>query len=261
MGRKPSRWSNLPRGMRARPRGNLIHYYLDTGGTPRKEIPLGSDYTLAVQKWSELASARKPAAGESTPGVRYVILNHHHRAGTLRLRRADEEFFGVQSAYTRLNIASEEGPQEAWISRESGLIYGLGDWFQPRTPPSGGVLAFTREGNHRFKVTLDAPDKLTHLEGHRAEDLEKLREAANYMSLFDLLQKIMHEHGGGMELPTLWAEVNIVRRTTKRLLCSVLSGYHCYYFKQRGPQQILRRFDADRLDQGFKRNKRKWVRR
>jgi len=52
--------------MRARPRGNLVHYYLDTGGRPRKEIPLGSDYTLAVQKWSELTSAPKPAAGEGT---------------------------------------------------------------------------------------------------------------------------------------------------------------------------------------------------
>ena len=54
---------------------------------------------------------------------------------------------------------------------------------------------------------------------------------------------------------------NVVRRTTKRLICSVLSGYHCYYFKQRGPTQILWRFDAGKLDQGFKRNKRKYVRR
>jgi hypothetical protein len=81
------------------------------------------------------------------------------------------------------------------------------------------------------------------------------------MSLFELLQTIMHEHNNGMELPSLWAEVNMVRRTSKRLLVSVLSGYHCFYFKQRGPKQILWRFDADRLDQGFMRNKRKYVRR
>ncbi|WP_307704263.1 tyrosine-type recombinase/integrase [Variovorax paradoxus] len=46
--------------MRARPRGNLIHYYLDTGGKPRKEIPLGSDYALAVKKWGELAVQPRP---------------------------------------------------------------------------------------------------------------------------------------------------------------------------------------------------------
>jgi hypothetical protein len=44
-------------------------------------------------------------------------------------------------------------------------------------------------------------------------------------------------------------------------LCSVLSAYHCFYFKQRGPKQILWRFDEGKLDQGFKRNKRKYVRR
>lgn len=66
MGRKPSRWSNLPRGMRARERGKKIHYYLDTGGKPRVEIPLGSDYTIAVQKWAELSSATKPVAAQYT---------------------------------------------------------------------------------------------------------------------------------------------------------------------------------------------------
>lgn len=66
MGRKPSRWVNLPKGMRARPRGLLVHYYLDTGAKPRKEIPLGSDYILAVQKWAELTSGKKPPAGHST---------------------------------------------------------------------------------------------------------------------------------------------------------------------------------------------------
>lgn len=67
MGRKATRWANLPRGMRARPRGKLIHYYLDTGGKPRTEIPLGSDYVLAVQKWAELV--KKPATAAPASGT------------------------------------------------------------------------------------------------------------------------------------------------------------------------------------------------
>lgn len=67
MGRKPSRWTNLPKGMRARPRGNLVHYYLDTGAKPRKEIPLGSDYVAAVTKWAELTSKPAPAAAVAPP--------------------------------------------------------------------------------------------------------------------------------------------------------------------------------------------------
>lgn len=60
MGRKATRNTNLPRGMRARHRGKRIHYYLDTGGTPRKEIPLGNDYVLAIQKWAELVKSDVP---------------------------------------------------------------------------------------------------------------------------------------------------------------------------------------------------------
>lgn len=65
MGRKPTRWMNLPKGMRARERGQKVHYYLDTGEKPRREIPLGSDYVQAVAKWAELTS--KPAPTVDAP--------------------------------------------------------------------------------------------------------------------------------------------------------------------------------------------------
>lgn len=54
MGRKPSRNLNLPSRMRARAKNGTVYYSYDTGGKPRREIPLGTDYLLAVQKWSEL---------------------------------------------------------------------------------------------------------------------------------------------------------------------------------------------------------------
>lgn len=61
MGRKPTKNLNLPKGMRARrQKSGRIFYYLDTGGKPRREIPLGYDYPAAVRKWSELAIAEPP---------------------------------------------------------------------------------------------------------------------------------------------------------------------------------------------------------
>ena len=51
MGRKATVNLNLPTGMRARKRKKkgevIIWYYYDTGGKPRKEIPLGNDYIIA----------------------------------------------------------------------------------------------------------------------------------------------------------------------------------------------------------------------
>lgn len=61
MGRQPTKYLNLPKGMRARPKANgKIYYYFDTGGKPRKEIALGPDYVLAVQKWAELSQYSIP---------------------------------------------------------------------------------------------------------------------------------------------------------------------------------------------------------
>lgn len=70
MGRKPTRNKHLPAGMRARHRGKVIYFYLDTGARPRKEIALGKDYVLAVQKWAELTISATPGTAQIT--FRYV---------------------------------------------------------------------------------------------------------------------------------------------------------------------------------------------
>jgi hypothetical protein len=45
--------------MRARKRGKKTFCYYDTGGKPRREISLGSDYSLAVDKWAKLEIDKK----------------------------------------------------------------------------------------------------------------------------------------------------------------------------------------------------------
>lgn len=61
MGRRPIKHFNLPKRLRARtlPSGRTYYYY-DTGAKPRHEIPLGSDYALAVKKWAELEIDARP---------------------------------------------------------------------------------------------------------------------------------------------------------------------------------------------------------
>lgn len=55
MGRHPYKNKHLPPRLRMRrkPSGSVLYYY-DTGKKPRKEIPLGSDYALALKKYAEL---------------------------------------------------------------------------------------------------------------------------------------------------------------------------------------------------------------
>lgn len=61
MGRQPTRNRHLPVGMRARHRGDVTYYYLDTAEKPRKEIPLGKDYVTAVKLWAEKTNSARPA--------------------------------------------------------------------------------------------------------------------------------------------------------------------------------------------------------
>lgn len=60
MGMRPTRNKNLPLGMRARHRGAVTYYFLEIGGKPRKEVALGKDYVLAIQKWAELTVSNGP---------------------------------------------------------------------------------------------------------------------------------------------------------------------------------------------------------
>jgi integrase len=48
--------------MRKRVRGAKTYYYLDTEARPRKEIALGTDYFLALQKYAELAIPQRVAS-------------------------------------------------------------------------------------------------------------------------------------------------------------------------------------------------------
>lgn len=64
MGRKPTVNLNLPPRMRARVKPGGTYYYYDAGGKPRKEIPLGNDYTTAVQRWAELEQDKPELAAQ-----------------------------------------------------------------------------------------------------------------------------------------------------------------------------------------------------
>jgi integrase len=45
-------------------RSGKVYYYYDTGAKPRREIPLGGDYALAVKKWAELEIDARPQHSE-----------------------------------------------------------------------------------------------------------------------------------------------------------------------------------------------------
>lgn len=223
-------------------------------------------------QWEEIGEeveARLPRRDMSThvpaESVRSVLLYPHHLAGTVKLRRIDDDFFKLEDAVSLLPIEArdEDGSRnlEAWADRNTGLIYNLVDWYSPRTPSSGAVLEFSRSEEGRIVLQLGAPDAQTHLDDDRVEALELMLETAESAPLFEILQALLVQHPQGAALPHLWAEINVLRRTTKRLMCSVLSAYQCFNVKQYGAKGSRWHFDPSKLDQGLKRNKSKFIRR
>lgn len=89
MGRKRSINLNLPDLMRARTKNGTTYYTYDMGGRPRKEVSLGTDYVLAIQKWATLHEAK--------PTVRLTVgwLIGQYRASA----QFDEVSKGTQDDY------------------------------------------------------------------------------------------------------------------------------------------------------------------
>ncbi len=58
MGRVPTRNLHLPKGMRARWKNGVAYYSYETGGRPRREISLGTNYTEAIRLWAIEAECR-----------------------------------------------------------------------------------------------------------------------------------------------------------------------------------------------------------
>jgi integrase len=66
----------MPVGLRERvQRSGKVYYYLDTGERPRREIPLGDSYPLAIRKWAELVA---PATDELPLGITFSWLSDQY---------------------------------------------------------------------------------------------------------------------------------------------------------------------------------------
>jgi integrase len=73
MGRRPSKPGSIARLRERKKASGTTYYYYDAGGHPRKELPLGSDYGLAIMKYAELERDRTSTAlVAATITFRYV---------------------------------------------------------------------------------------------------------------------------------------------------------------------------------------------
>lgn len=170
MGRKPSRNLNLPAGMRARHRGKVTYYFLDSGKRPRTETPLGKDYVLAVQKWAELTASSKPVGSLVTfrfaaegymrdvvPTKGYATQKDNHREIKQLYRFFDDppaSLEGIDPVHVRQYLDSRKSaPIRA--NREKALFSSIWNYARERgltakENPCRGVKGFKEVGRQVY---------------------------------------------------------------------------------------------------------------
>lgn len=197
--------------MRARKqRSGKIFYYYDTGGKPRHEIPLGSDYILAVRKWSDLHADNIPRHSATTlkdVWDKYLLeVFQKKSAGTQKdytksikhvlafFMNPPAPLDAIEPVHIRQYLDYRGKQAKIRANRERALISLLWnharEWgYTSKENPCAGIKGFTEEGRHIYisdavyeavyqcadQPTRDAID-LGYLTAQRPADVIKMYE-------------------------------------------------------------------------------------
>ena len=200
-----------------------------------------------------------PATDMNPPSnARAVVKYHHKQIGTLPLCLFPSGFFPAEPTILETEFALP-GSQKAqvWVNNDTRLLYGLLDWFQSIPIDSGATFTLERQAGDRYFVNYnDESEPSMFISRNRINELMEMQERAETEELptFEIMREIMEHYRKGIEYITLLTEVNVVRRTPRRMVASILSEYHC--FTQRGGAWV---FDTKKLIQGFDKSKRKFI--
>lgn len=267
--------------LRFRPQGSLPKYvyevpsffaypeetYLDADGNPIDVLleDEGFDGNLRQEILNPLAQDvldEEPIA-EIDPNppttARAVIKYHHKQVGTMPLCQFPPGFFPVNPPILEADfvLASSRQTLRVWINNDTRLIYGLLDWFSTIPIDSGATFTIERQAPDRYVINYnDESEPIMFISRNRINELLELHERADneMLSNFEIVRLIMEHYKKGIEYLTLLTEANVVRRMKRRMVASLLSGYHCFF--QRGGVWV---YDARKLSQGFDRSKRKYI--
>lgn len=169
----------------------------------------------------------------SEDSIDYPLLHHHYIMGTMALRAIDRPFFADQPALSLLIMRYDDAEAyPVWLNNEIGLLFGLSRWYQRYLPPSGAIYRITPG---------DAPDTcILEYDGDTEEELapdedrmkllERKRERVSHrpISVRDLMIELLEEHDEGLTFNELWGEMNVVRRTSRWQIASLLAYHACF---------------------------------
>ncbi len=199
-------------------------------------------------RWPEGVSA-------DAPSLRLVLKAHHKEIGTFPLAQIPFGFFPTEPNIVELTFRDAAGTAyPVYVDYDVQLVYGLFDLYAEIAADSGAVFHLEKtEDAAEYRFTQDAEtDPGVFVSPARLEDLLEFRTEAEAgpVSTYDIVRRILDHYRKGVSFLTLLTEANLVRRTPRRLIASILSGYHAFH-----PRAGRWTFDTKREPEGFDRSK------
>ena len=200
-------------------------------------------------RWPEGASAEASR-------LRLVVKAHHKEIGTFPLAQVPPGFFPAEPNIVELTLRDAAGAAyPIYVDYDVQLIYGLFDVYADIAAESGAVVSLEKTDKpdeYRF-VSGNETDPGVFVSPARLEELLDFRtevEGGAPISTYDIVRRILDHYRKGCSFLTLLTEVNLVRRTPRRLLASVLSGYSAFH-----PRANRWTFDPKKEPEGFDKSK------
>ncbi len=200
-----------------------------------------------------------PAPKTMPEQLRLVLKSVHRELGTFPMCQIPTSWLDTQPNIQELIFQDADGRElQVWANNEARLLYNLIDWWYEQPVESGAVFSLTKtpRANVFDFAWLEQTDPVVYISSQRMEELREIQMRSGSTSTLDLLVEVMGHWPKGADFLTVLAEVNVVRRSSRRLIASLLSSYLCFYQRSGSP---VWHYDAKKYSQGFDKTKRKFV--
>jgi hypothetical protein len=200
-----------------------------------------------------------PAPKQTPDQLRLVLKSIHRELGTFPLCQIPTGWLEGAPNIQELMLIDPNGRElQAWVNFEARLIYNLVDWWYDQPVESGSVFSLQRTSRPNVLefAWLDQTDPVVYISSQRMEELRDIQARSEEMSTLELLIELMAHWPKGADFLTILAELNVVRRSTRRLVASLLSSYQCFYQRSGSP---VWHFDSKKVDLGFDKTKKKFI--
>ncbi len=190
---------------------------------------------------------------------RLVLKSIHRELGTFPLSQLPSDWINKDPEVQELIFIDPSGKEhQVWVNNKDRLMFNLIDlWFE-QPVESGAVFILTKTGRTNvFNFEwMEQPDPVVFITPQRMEELREIQERSHELSSCDVLKEVLAHWSKGTDFLTVLWEMNVVRRTSRRLLASLLSSYQCFFQRSGSP---VWHYDHKKVELGVDKTKKKFI--